>query len=563
MSTITDFLIDISDNMSKKLPIAQKAIKDQIIPLLNFSEPIGMRTFLSIVKSPIVINSIDLGITNKHDFTEKIDKLPIPNGGSPIGYTMQKSLEAMKDKKADKKRIILVTAGTETDGGTYDFEVEKAKKNDNVQVNIIGLGLSGFEEKTAQKVADMSNGVFCNLDLSKGNDDFAIKNTLQPLIDILNGIEPATAIKEEPKKEEPKVEPKEDEPKVEPIKVEPKIEPIKAEPKEEAKPIVNEIKEDIREEKVEPIIKEDKQEALYEAPSPKGVIESKNDYKPSPIYEEPKQQPKANIVFEDKNPIDSKIFVAGSNASEETKLDTIKEIEAKNFEISNILNENMKTIQGFLMKERETKAEIEKLRNAGKESISKIEELKGFNKKAQEEIDRLEAQIGEMSIKIKEFKAAQTEDKEAIRRLKQIDEEVILFEDKEKIHSNSKKSEEYTFSLLQKKYPERVVWINKEKKQELGCDFKIMFDKENIEYFIVCKGVPNSSKTFFLTKHEWELCLKNNRNYQVYIINDLNENPKVTIIDNLMGWILNGRVRPYASKNQKVKADRVMFTLIA
>lgn len=81
MSTITDFLIDISDNMSKKLPIAQKAIKDEIIPLLNFSDPIGLRTFLSIVKSPIVINSIDLGLTNEHDFSEKIEKLPIPNGG--------------------------------------------------------------------------------------------------------------------------------------------------------------------------------------------------------------------------------------------------------------------------------------------------------------------------------------------------------------------------------------------------------------------------------------------------------------------------------------------------
>ena len=56
--------------------------------------------------------------------------------------------------------------------------------------------------------------------------------------------------------------------------------------------------------------------------------------------------------------------------------------------------------------------------------------------------------------------------------------------------------------------------------------------------------------------------IKSNRNYQVYLIENINNEAKITIIENLMGWILSGKVRPYAPKNQKVKADTIMLTLI-
>lgn len=533
MSTITDFLIDISDNMSKKLPIAQKAIKDEIIPLLNFSDPIGLRTFLSIVKSPIVINSIDLGLTNEHDFSEKIEKLPIPNGGFPIGYTVQKSLAAMKGRDADKKRIILVTAGMETDGGNYEFEVEKSKKDGSIQVNVIGLGLTGFEEKMAQKVANISNGVFCNLALENSGDRLATKTTLQPLIDILNGKESLNSVANAEKTNGESTPEKKEE-----FATEVKQEQTSTQTTEAAEK---------KGKDTEPIQTAIKTEAPKVGITPKAEMTQPT-------------QKKTVVIFEDNAPIDSKLFA--SENKEDDKTDAIKQIEAKNTEISNILNENIKTIHDFLNKEKEKNEEIEKLRNAGKESLKKVEELKEINRNAQAEIEKLESLVTEKENKIKALLSVQEADKEEISKLKQIDEEVILLEDKEKIHRTSQKSEEIVYQLLQKKYPDRVNWTNKTEKQEKGYDFEIMFDNENIEYYIACKGKVDSSKTFFLTKQEWELCLENNRNYQVYLVNDINGSPKTTIIDNLMGWILNGRVRPYAQKNQKVKSERVMFTLI-
>ena len=49
MATATDFLMDISDNISGKQKMVKRLFSDEIVPSLNFSEPIGLRTFLSVV----------------------------------------------------------------------------------------------------------------------------------------------------------------------------------------------------------------------------------------------------------------------------------------------------------------------------------------------------------------------------------------------------------------------------------------------------------------------------------------------------------------------------------
>ncbi|MBO5864404.1 MAG: hypothetical protein J6Q59_09075, partial [Paludibacteraceae bacterium] len=62
MATATDFLMDISDNISGKQKMVKRLFSDEIVPSLNFSEPIGLRTFLSVVGSPIIISSLDMGL---------------------------------------------------------------------------------------------------------------------------------------------------------------------------------------------------------------------------------------------------------------------------------------------------------------------------------------------------------------------------------------------------------------------------------------------------------------------------------------------------------------------
>jgi hypothetical protein len=42
----------------------------------------------------------------------------------------------------------------------------------------------------------------------------------------------------------------------------------------------------------------------------------------------------------------------------------------------------------------------------------------------------------------------------------------------------------------------------------------------------------------------------------------MSSQPTVTIIDNLMGWLLKGKIVPCAPKNKKVKADTVTLTIV-
>lgn len=547
MRTAIDFLIDISDNMSKKLDIAQRAIKEEIIPLLDFSDCIGIRTFISIAKSPIVINSIDLGETNRHDFTEKIEKLPMPNAGSPIAYTVKQSLESLNKLDVDRKRIILVTAGIETDGGNYEFEVEKNSKVDNVQVNIIGLGLSGFEEKTAQKTADISHGCFCNIPLDKGNDSIAISNILQPLKDILNGKEAyvAPAPKTEPAPtatQEPIIEIREEriaEPITQPV-VQPIVQPV-------AEPIAQPVVEPI----AQPVVETRPKVEVEVIASPKRE-ESKVEAKAEPAF---KPADRKDMQFKAEA---TDALGAFASPSTESDMEFFNNQLAKNnAQIEKLLKQNAHELQSFAQKQQESDKEIAELRAAGQKAIATIEELKRLNGNANSEIDRLETLLSQAQAEVKKLAEQQASATEEIRRLKKIDEDVIIFQDSDEISKNSRKNESQIYETLEKRYPGRVNWVNKEEKKNLGYDFEIKFDDKSVEYFIAGKGI-DEDRTFFLTKTEWEKCLKHSRNYQVYLVNKEN---RIAIIDNLIGCILSGKVHPLAEKNKKVKAGSVQFSI--
>ena len=124
-----------------------------------------------------------------------------------------------------------------------------------------------------------------------------------------------------------------------------------------------------------------------------------------------------------------------------------------------------------------------------------------------------------------------------------------------------KASEEYLFGILKKKYPDRVKWLNEKGESDSDHDFEIIDLDGTIEYYIECKGTVKNKPTFYMTKHEWRLFLNNTRNYQIYFVKNSFENPIHILIDNLLDWVLKGKLVPYLKERVVVKEERVFLTL--
>ena len=129
----------------------------------------------------------------------------------------------------------------------------------------------------------------------------------------------------------------------------------------------------------------------------------------------------------------------------------------------------------------------------------------------------------------------------------------------EKIRLNSEK---LVFEQLKLKYGERVKWLNENGESGADHDFEVIDIDDSIEYYIECKGTSTSKKSFLITKNEWRLFLNQTKNYQVFFVFDVFGEPKIIKIDNLLDWILKGKIVPYAKNNIKLKAERVVLTIL-
>lgn len=137
-----------------------------------------------------------------------------------------------------------------------------------------------------------------------------------------------------------------------------------------------------------------------------------------------------------------------------------------------------------------------------------------------------------------------------------------IVEDAEHNEKIRKASEEYLFEILKKKYPDRVKWLNEKGESNLDHDFEILdLDSETIEYYIECKGTVKNKPTFYLTKNEWRLFLNHTKNYQIYFVKNSFGNPSHTFIDNLLDWLLKGKLVPYLKERDVIKEERVFLTL--
>lgn len=122
-------------------------------------------------------------------------------------------------------------------------------------------------------------------------------------------------------------------------------------------------------------------------------------------------------------------------------------------------------------------------------------------------------------------------------------------------------SEKYLFEVLQSKYPNRVKWLNENGEGNSDHDFEILEDNGTVEYYIECKGTPKQKTTFFVTKNEWNLFLNNTRNYQIYFIQNVFSTPSHIFINNVLDWLLKGKLLPYLKTRDIVKEYRVFLTI--
>lgn len=441
MATATDFLMDISDNISGKQKMVKRLFSDEIVPSLNFSEPIGLRTFLSVVGSPIIISSLDMGLNTVSDFNKKIDGLPWPNGGAPLAKTVNKSVSDFENIDADDKIVVLVTGGSDNfryEMGDVAYEINKAEGK--VRLVVLGINLSENDEKDAISSIEKCNGAFCNIKMNDDNyERFEAKAQLETFFNVLKN-KPAAPKVQEPEKNI--------------VKEAPKTEPVKIE---------------------------------FSAPT---------------------------------------ITVSEKKATAEPQFESIKPIEVKPADIPN---------------ESESADEIDVFDVLAKNN----EAIKACLLNNVEAFNLLSARLDSANAKIDKLIAD--------------DKAVVIEEDSELNAEIADKSRAIVMQLLQSKYPERVKSVNNTEK---GYDFQVWLDNESVEYRIACKGLLDEQQTFCMARKEWEVCMKNNRNYQVYLINNMSSQPTVTIIDNLMGWLLKGKIVPCAPKNMKIKADTVTLTIV-
>ena len=411
MKNATDFLIDISDKMDKKVPIVQNVVIDGIVPNFDFSEPFGMRTFLSIVKSPIIINSLDLGTNMREDFVKKIQGLPFPNGGAPIAEAFKESCAGFKKFEKTNgevtRRIVFVTNGEDTDAGILDYEVEKAIKEYPIQVNIIGICMSEANQRTAKKVADMTGGAFCNVEQTC--DVLTLRGIITPIINALHNAVPAKASAPAP---EPAPAPQ-PAPAPEPITAKiPEPEPVKV--------------------KEEPIRAAFVSQPVAQAPKPAAQAPSQQEKQ-----QEKKEEPSfSSIAAEVAEPI---IDIAKENeykaeiaaiaelqaARSAQKSANVKAIEESNSNIVALLDKNKVMMNQILEGGKETEIALDRLKAAIKDHEMTIEELRTVNKKLTEQNLQLKHRAKKQEANIEALKQEKLALQKEIDRVREIANEML------------------------------------------------------------------------------------------------------------------------------------------
>jgi hypothetical protein len=460
MQTVTEILIDYSTSMQgDRINICKKMLLEEVLPMIDYSSRIGVKTFTaSKDKKPSITPRQGLKVTNKEELTNAISSLNSPNGNTPIAAAIKNSVASLKEYRAFKKKIILITDGKENCDGDYEAEASKAKTEGiECEIHVIGLGLKANAIEKAKRITYASGGTFSNLGTSTYVDykSGAVKDAIVNLTKAI-GKKSTNPVNYQVNTGQKNI---------------PTQSTSRSAPNTPQKPIAQKEKP-IEQKTVEPI-----------------------------QAEKPKQE--ISVVHQDE------ISEKGELVPDRKKIDNDYSKLTSTVETNSDL---LKDIVGEL---KSLKTGIKELKNDG-------------------------------------IKISQEEE----------DGEVIIKENKELNEKVRAASEKYVFELLKSKYGERVKWLNENGESYQDHDFEIIDLDDTIEYYIECKGTKNSEKSFLVTKNEWRLFLNQTKNYQVFFVSEALDAPKFTKIDNLLDWVLKGKVVPYSKKNIKLKSERVVLTIL-
>lgn len=400
METVTEILIDFSGSMKEKMALTKSTLLKIVIPKLDFSAKIGVKTFSSLGIKLIINQVLPLNLVNLEQLSNTVNLLGIPEGGTPLAMAIRESVITLSEFSANDKMLVVVTDGEETEGGNPEIEIQNAKsKGIDLQIHFIVIGQNDKTRLLAESLNKITNCSFSSIPFVQGSTTYNESTIKTHLANFFNSISDRPFI--------------------------------------QTPPIINQ-----------------------------------------------------------------------------------QSIQIQNVDPSNNL----------------------KVEDETKEVLSLLEY-------APADFQRIFDNLEEIKQQIKELKREKTE-------VPDYDEDQIINE------QISKKSEEYLFCLLKKKYPERVNWLNEEGENYADHDFEI-FDQtdKSIEYFIECKGAAQNRRTFFLTKKEWWLFLNHTKNYQIYFVRNAFGNPSHIFIDNLLDWVLKGKIVPLLLERAVVKEDRVYLTI--
>lgn len=193
------------------------------------------------------------------------------------------------------------------------------------------------------------------------------------------------------------------------------------------------------------------------------------------------------------------------------------------------------------------------------EDLLLIYQAKETTQTEDDEVEELKSEVERLRQRIAEL--------EGVSRTASYSPTIVSYDD---YHDKIKeKSERYLFYLLKDVY-EKVKWLNYNESDDCfveswaNHDFEILDSDGNVKHYIDCKGTPQQKRTFYLTNNEWSFfldCIKNDKNYQIYRVFDIENQPNHILIDNLWAWIEQGKVVPYLTATETIKGGRVFLTL--
>jgi hypothetical protein len=169
METVTEFVIDLSGSMEQKIGLTKQMMLSDVIPSLDYSSRIGIKSFSAVQGHPPIVQELPLSIVDKDAIIAAVNKLTVKKGGTPISEAIRQSVSTLKDYSASKKKIILVTDGEEDKGGDYVAECKKAQTEGiNCEIHVVGIGLNPQAQLKAQEISKLTQGTYSNIAYTNG-----------------------------------------------------------------------------------------------------------------------------------------------------------------------------------------------------------------------------------------------------------------------------------------------------------------------------------------------------------------------------------------------------------